>query len=88
MIRYVKDNEADVISPCWVTEDGPFYAPLEYMCAMHKTRVKGAWIYDVAKRMIARGATLTDTNTRSWSPSMTPYAMRICEDANLPSVMA
>lgn len=83
LLHAAMDDEADVLSPCWDTPEGdrPYYTPLEFMCVMHKLRVKGAWIYGAAARMIARGATLTRSNTDFWSPDMTAYAERICQDA-------
>jgi hypothetical protein len=57
--RAVAEGCGDLHAPCWVDTDGnKYYPPLEYVCVLHKIRLKLDDMVDIAKSMVAAGATL------------------------------
>lgn len=49
----------DLHAPCWVNhEQNKFYPPLEYMCVLHKVRLRCDDMVQIARSMVAAGAKL------------------------------
>ena len=59
LLRKAIAEGCDLHAPCRVDDEGnKYYPPLEYMCVLHKIRLKVDDMVDIAKSMVAAGATL------------------------------
>lgn len=59
LLRSVVADGADVHAPCWVDEsDNKYYPPLEYICVLHKHRLKIDALADIARSIAKSGAEL------------------------------